>query len=213
MSNDWGGKRNGSGRKTDDTSRKNVCMRINDAEKEYLNKCLLGYRMSKPQPTAVDYTTTLALLTFRGHYPFIMGVTFADNKLDLIKKETEYDDELSLFITERINKDKKQHEQISVLLKNLKAWNNENSVNAAVKAIKDYCQKKGYTVYLYSGKIIMLDDLQPGDNIVMADGRKMEVDLVEEYKDKLLISGKDYFGRISKIINADDTLFKIEGDA
>lgn len=212
MSNDWGGKRNGSGRKTDDVTRKNVCMRINDAEKEYLNRCLLGYRMSKPQPTAVEYTTTLALLTFKARSPFLTSVTFADNKLDLVKKATQYDENISCYIAISIEEDKKQQERITMLFKDMKAWNNESSVNAAVRAIKRYNEKYGYNCYLYTGKILMPEDLRPGDNIVTADARKMEVDLVEEYKDKLLISGKDFFGRISKIINADDTLFKIEGN-
>lgn len=213
MANKWGGLRKGAGRKIIDASRKSVCMRINDTEKEYLYRCLEGYRASKPQAAVVDYTTTLALLTFKGSYPFIIDVTFADNKLDLVKKVTQYDENISCYVSCSIEEDKKQHERMSVLFNNMKVWNNEKSVDAAVNAIKDYCQKKGYTVYLYTGKIILPDELQPGDNIVTADARKMEVDLVEEYKGKLLISGKDYFGKMSKIINADDTLFKIEGDA
>lgn len=209
----WGGARAGAGRKIIDAGRKSVCMRINNAEKEYLHRCLEGYRASKPQSVAVDYTTTLALLTFQGHYPFLSDVTFADNKLDLVKKITKYDENISCYVASSIEADKKQQEQIAMLFKNMKAWNNENSVNAAVNAIKNYCQKKGYTVYLYTGRIIMPDDLRPGDEIVTADGRKMEVDLMEEYLGRRLISGSDYFGKISKIINADDTLFKIEGDA
>lgn len=209
--NGWGGARHGAGRKTDGKIRKITAWRLSADEKKYLEKCLLGYRI-KPVATGFPNDNTSIALVSVKVTPFSITspeVDFADNDIDLINSFMSANDEIYCYIDSQLKTKKIQFEQYHRIFNKEKIWDDGVKLGAAIEALMNFYADKGYYARLYSGKMVTAKELLIDDEIVTNDARKIKIEAIEKFNDKLLITGMDYFGRISKKIEDYEKIFKI----